>query len=160
MPMKPFTRVTPGIEEGCVSAVSLVDTKGNTFNCNFVEVSPIIGQGALSYFTASVSAQGSPLLGSDTHGSSGVMASAGPMIAAFVGVQKVFQGLSASVELAGKMEKVGPAFDQLSQAAGFLSVVPFVGGGVANLTRGAVGSMTRHRPVLRKPAQKDRRCDR
>jgi len=78
MPMKPFTRVTPGIEEGCVSAVSLVDTKGNTFNCNFVEVSPIIGQGALSYFTASVSAQGSPLLGSDTHGSSGVMASAGP----------------------------------------------------------------------------------
>ena len=45
----------------------------------------------------------------------GLMASAGPMVAAFVGVQKVMQGFGASIELAGKMEKVGPAFENLAK---------------------------------------------
>ena len=49
----------------------------------------------------------------------GLMASAGPMVAAFVGVQKVMQGFGASIELAGKMEKVGPAFENLAKQSGF-----------------------------------------
>lgn len=48
----------------------------------------------------------------------------------------------------------------LSQSAGFLSAVPYVGAGMTSVARGAVGSMNRYRPPLRKPAQKDRRTNR
>ena len=43
------------------------------------------------------------------------------MMMAFVGVQKSMEGLKASVELAGKMDKVAPAFDNLAKASGFSS---------------------------------------
>ena len=49
----------------------------------------------------------------------GLMKSLGPMMMAFVGVQKSMEGLKASVELAGKMDKVAPAFDNLAKASGF-----------------------------------------
>ena len=49
----------------------------------------------------------------------GLMKSLGPMMMAFVGVQKSMEGLKASVELAGKMDKVSPAFDNLAKASGF-----------------------------------------
>jgi hypothetical protein len=37
----------------------------------------------------------------------------------------------------------------LTQAAGFMSVIPFVGGGMANVTRGAVANLNKYRPNLK-----------